>query len=196
MTTENKSIRDFGYQVAQHGDMLIADAMDAVKLIPGFPDNVADEIVAEFKAGCILRKADLVKPTVYIREGVDNYVISDGKPPKGATTLKLDVAYAMTYTPQLFGALRKTQPNLHRMVKVIRDDVSKYASNKWNGLVATYKRATAGPRDRSVNKSFSDWLDDTLAAILKRAKTAASRGDTSVPSDKAGIRKLILDRLA
>lgn len=182
------SLQDFGYKVAGYADTGLGYGTWAAKNIPGFPDNVSDETKAEVFAGFIHRKADLMgadgKSRKYRKEGPDNYVPVPADD-TSADTVNINVGYAMAYSSQQFGSLRKAQPNLHRLVKEVRDEVNKYCSNKWQYLIRLYREANKPARERSVNKSFAEYIDETLAAMTKRHKTALARGDTTAPTKTA-----------
>lgn len=187
------SLRDFGYKVATYADRGTAYGEWAHDNIPGFPDNVPEEKKAEVFAGFIARKADLMEPSVksYRKEGADNFILMvPGE--TSVSTVRLTAAYAMSYSSQQFGSIRKTQPNLHRLVKEIRDEVNKYCSNRWTALVNLYKAAHKESRKRDINKTFAEWLDETIANIIKRHKTALARTmgsdgkpDPSLPGKEA-----------
>lgn len=196
MSDNITSARDLGFQFAAAIDHSASLALLARDVIPGFPDDVPEGGWDDFNAGCLQRKADITPARLFVREGVDTYrEITGQKAPKGADTLSLDVAYAMSFSQQQAGALKKHQPNLHRMVSTLRTDANKYLSNTRRRLVATFKAVTAGPRDRAHNKSFTEWLDDTVAAIVKKAKRCATTESNPALTEMKTIREMVLARL-
>lgn len=188
------SARDFGMQFSTYQDRGTAYALRAPEFINNFPECEPEDW-AEFNNGCIQRKADITSPVVYLRDGVDSYTKLEGKAPKGADKLELSVGYVMSMSSQQAGSLKKTQPNLHRLVMALRKEVGQYCSNKRTALVRMYKAATAQPRTRDINKKFTEWLDETVANIVKRGRTAATREQDPTLSDKRVIAEMIASRL-
>lgn len=196
MSDNITSARDLGFQFAAAIDHSASLALLARDVIPGFPDDVPEGGWDDFNAGCILRKADITPARIFVREGVGKYrEITGQKAPKGAEILKADVGYVMSFSQQQAGALKKSDPELHRIVTAGRTDTNKYVSNTRRRLVATFKAVTAGPRDRSHNKSFTEWLDDTVAAIVKKAKRCATTESNPALSEMKTIREMVNARL-
>jgi 23S rRNA maturation mini-RNase III len=158
------------------------------------PDCEAEDW-AEFNAGCIQHYNDITPVELFLREGVDKYRPVD-KAPKGADVVRLSVDYVMSLSSQQAGALRKTQPELHGLIMPRRKAVNAYVSNKRAALVRMYKAATAQPRARDINKTFSEWLDETVQNIVKRGKTAATREANPELTSKTVLRDMIVARLS
>lgn len=184
------SPKTLGYAFATNLGATVSLAAKAATLIPGFPENVAPEVKTEVIAGFTLRKAELVPVIEYHREAHDTWTPITGEVPKGVTPHEIGVAYAMAYSPTDFGKLKTETPNLHRIVKTIRDDVSKYNSNTWSRMVAMYKTSQDGSRERAANASWYDAMRKTLDGLATRAKNARTKGDTTAP-DEAKIGKAI-----
>lgn len=175
------SVQDLGYQYSSHADRGAEFALIAAKTISGFPDNVSDDDTKAFAAGCYQRKNELVLPKFYVcTDSIDTWAeVPNGNKVNGAEPLRLDVAYAMGYSQQVFGALKERKPNLHRLIGDIRTDANKYKSNRWNSLVRMYKALQDGSRQRSVNKSMLDHTKEVMSNLVKKNKVALSKSDAS-----------------
>jgi hypothetical protein len=90
----------------------------------------------------------------------------------------------MSFSSQAFGNFRNDEPIKHGIHKGWRDDWSDYKSNRMKDLkryVKQYLDSLAGKvRERAPTKDFAVWLAETVSTIKDRAKTAKSRGDTTV----------------
>ena len=188
-TTQQFDIRNFGYEFSSYVERGTEFALLAKEKIAGFPDNVTDETKAEFFIGVDLRQQEnrnkAKKESLYIQDGDDTYIPLGSKAaPDGKTVVRLDIAYAMSYTGQAFGKIKAKQPNLHGIVGEIRTAVSQNRSQVWNRLVASYT-ATLDSAART-RKAPDDWavtMDNAFKALKKKFKPALARGDTTVPSE-------------
>jgi len=189
--TEVTSLADFGYKVALYADVGVGFGEYAKANIPNFPDDVSDEDKAQVFAGFMHRKIDLLlaEPTsyVYLREGPGRWTPVD-KSDKSADAVNA-ATLAMQYSAQAYGALRKSDPEQHRLLKPIRDSINKYCSNKWRYLVRLYSDAHKEARTRAANKTWAEYIDETLANIVKRHKTMLANSsvkggtpDTTLPT--------------
>lgn len=183
---------DLGYKHARTKEAGAALALRAGEMITGFPENVSDEDKNRVCEGYRLRKDELDGTVYYRLEGKDTYHASTREAylKDQSNHMALNVAYAFSYTQQQFGALKKEQPNKHALIGAVRTAVNKYCSNTWGSLVSTYKALTRGPRVRSNNSSFFDWLGETFEAMTKRAAVARTREGGEVPSE-AQLKKAI-----
>jgi len=174
------SLKDFAAKQAGHVLNGTAYAHWAADNIEGFPDDVSKESMEQIHEGYMLKYVEFVSPMKFLREG-DAFIPlkADSAAPEGKEVIEIGPVLAMSYTSQAYGALRKDQPNFHSLIKSVRSAFQKYTSNAWNSLVATHRRMTAAPRERSVNKEFITYLDETFSGMTTRNKTALSRGDTT-----------------
>ena len=190
-----KSLTDFAAQQAKWDDKGAEYAMWAAENIVGFPDNVSTEDMEKIHAGYLLTKAELVPDEKYVvEEGAWRLARASDSPTLPGRTLTF--VQAMSYSGTEFGALRKESVSWHAAVKRMRDDGNKYKSNKWNRLVGLYNKLTKVGM-RTANKTYAEWLDEILAQMVSKAKTATARGDSTAPSETdaraavAAIRKSI-----
>ena len=171
------SYADFGYQQAKYNDGFGAYKSYAKNKIPGFPDNVADEIKSEIYAGYATRYNEIHPPVRYVREGNDTFIpVAEGMKLEGREVVEIGIHYALAYTQQEYGGLKDKQKNLHAIVGEFREKFRKYRGNCWNALV---KKDGNEGRTRSANVEFVAYLNKTRDAMVKRNKTAMARGDKS-----------------
>ena len=173
-----RSLKDAGYQAAQIGEGRAAIARYVLDKCPEFLDACPKEVKEELFAGFQLRAYELWGDSAY-RQGEMGGLVPDATGAPGNIVLNVNVA--MAYTGQAFGKLKEENPDLHGLIKALREKFSKYASNCMADLRTACKRIVneSSPRERSANKAFTEALRDALTAFGARAKTAQGRGDTT-----------------
>ena len=186
------NLKQIGYQQATNKDNERSLARTVYEAYPNFDEEVTDEAKAELFAGYQLRVAEnqpkidqhfVVESGNYIP--VDKAKFDAHKGEKYHRT----VANIMHYTPQAFGALRHSNPQLHSLIKGERDSVSKYCSNRLADLKkAIHSIKNEGvARVRGATKTFAETVKDTMDGLKKKCANAKARGDES-----ANDKKLIL----
>jgi len=189
MTTLN--LKQIGYQQATNKDNERVLARSVYEAYPNFDEEVTDEAKAELFAGYQLRVAEnqpKIDQRFVIESGnylpVDKLAFDNHKGEKYHRT----VANIMAYTPQAFGALRQSNPQLHSLIKAERDSVSKYCSNRLADLKkAIHAIKNEGvARVRGATKTFAETVKETLDGLKKKCANAKARGD-----DSANEKKLI-----
>ena len=185
------NLKQIGYQQATNKDNERSLARTVYEAYPNFDDEVADEVKAELFAGYQLRVAEN-QPSIdqhFIVESgnylpVEKLAFEKHEGEKYHRT----VANIMAYTPQAFGALRQSNPQLHSLIKAERDSVSKYCSNRLNDLKKAIKaiKNEGVARERGATKSFAETVKDTMDTLKKKCANAKARGD-----DSANEKKLI-----
>jgi len=185
------NLKQIAYQQASFADNLKGLARSVYESYPNLDDEVADEVKADLFAGYQLRVAEnqpkidqhfIVESGNYLP--VEKLAFDNHKGEKYHRT----VANIMAYTPQAFGALRQSNPQLHAVIKAERDSVSKYCSNRLADLKkAIHAIKNEGvARVRGATKTFAETVKDTLDGLKKKCANAKARGD-----DTANERKLI-----
>ena len=181
--TEPTSIKDAAYRFARAGETATDLARFIMVQAPEFPSEVSAELKADLFAGFMTRAHELWGQDYFTRGESGTLVKAgnslDGKAeyPKGSTTLSLHFCYS--FSQQEFGQLKNKDPQLHGLVKQMRDKFSKYASNNLSAL----KRSASNilnegkTRERCATKAFTQSLTDMFADYDKRVKNAESRGD-------------------
>ena len=190
MTTIN--LKQVGYQQATNKDNERVIARSVYEAYPNFDEEVSDEVKAELYLGYQLRVAEN-QPKIDQR-----FVVESGNylPVEKVAFEKHEgekyhrtVANIMAYTPQAFGALRQSNPQLHSLIKAERDQVSKYCSNRLADLKKAIKaiKNEGVERVRGATKTFAETVKDTMDGLKKKCANAKARGD-----DSANDKKLIL----
>jgi hypothetical protein len=185
------NLKQIAYQQASFADNLKGLARSVYESYPNLDDEVADEVKADLFAGYQLRVAEnqpkidqhfIVESGNYLP--VEKLAFDNHKGEKYHRT----VANIMAYTPQAFGALRQSNPQLHAVIKAERDSVSKYCSNRLADLKkAIHAIKNEGvARVRGATKTFAETVKETLDGLKKKCANAKARGD-----DTANDKKLI-----
>jgi hypothetical protein len=186
------NLKQIAYQQASFADNLKGLARSVYEAYPNLDDEVTDEVKADLFAGYQLRVAEnqssidqhfIVESGNYLP--VEKLAFDNHKGEKYHRT----VANIMAYTPQAFGALRQSNPQLHAVIKAERDSVSKYCSNRLADLKkAIHAIKNEGvARVRGATKTFAETVKDTMDGLKKKCANAKARGD-----DSANDKKLIL----
>jgi hypothetical protein len=190
MTTIN--LKQVGYQQATNKDNERVIARSVYEAYPNFDEEVSDEVKAELYLGYQLRVAEN-------QSNIDQHFVVEGGNYLPVEKLAFDkhtgekyhrtVANIMAYTPQAFGALRQSNPQLHSLIKAERDQVSKYCSNRLADLKKAIKaiKNEGVARARGATKTFAETVKDTMDGLKKKCANAKARGD-----DSANDKKLVL----
>ena len=169
------TFKDAGYQGAKSGETMEKVAQFVISKCPDFLNSYSDEVGAELKSGWALRWQELHPAVVYSDEWTPN--------PKGMHSVSL--AYCLSYSQQAFGQIKTDNPVKHGVIKGIRDDFSKYVSNRMSDLKrAVRKELDKGKvRERIQAKVWTDFQTDTFDAMKARCKTALARNDATAPTE-------------
>jgi hypothetical protein len=186
------NMKQVGYNQASFSDSIKGIAREVYAGFPNFDVEVSDEVKAELNAGYQLRIAEnqpKLKQHFVIENG--NYLPVDEtafNKFEGAKYIR-SVDNIMSYTPQAFGALRTSNPQLHSILKEPRDAISKYCSNTLNALKKAVReiKNEGKPRERGATLSFAQTVKETLDGLKKKCANAKARVD-----ETADEKKLIL----
>lgn len=176
-----KSYKDAFYNAARATDTVAESARFIHAKCPTFLDSIPEDVAVEMDEGLSLRFSEIKPAVTYSR--IDGNLVEGAK---GKEKIEVSVFFAMSYTPQAFGALRTEDPQMHALIKVWRDAWSKYRSNRIGDIKREIRRLIDGPRTRSVTKTFVEYLVDALDNMVTRGKNAKSRGDDTVDLDLLG----------
>lgn len=179
---KNLNLKQIAYQQATFADSLKGLARSVYEAYPNFDEEVSDEAKAELNLGYQLRFAEnnpkldqhfIVKDNAYLP--VDKLAFEKHEGEK----LHRTVASIMSYTPQAFGALRHSNPVLHGLIKIDRDAISKYCSNRQSDLKKAIRaiKNEGVARVRGATKSFAETVKDTMTSLKKKCANAKARGD-------------------
>ena len=169
------SFKDAGYQGAKSGETMAKVAQFVISKCPDFLNSYSDEVGKELKDGWALRWQELHPATTYSDEWIPN--------PKGMHNVSL--AFCLSYSQQAFGQIKTDNPVKHGVIKGIRDDFSKYVSNRLSDLKrAVRKELDKGKvRERIQAKVWTDFEKDTFDGMKARCKTALARNDATAPTE-------------
>jgi hypothetical protein len=185
------SLKDLGYQQAGTGDSLDQQAEYALAHISGFPEDISSEAREMLYEGYRQRKSEKNPAKVYAVVN-DHYVLATPEQIKNAKVEKVElgVAYAFSYSSQEFGKLKNTNPALHGIIKVIRDDVADYCSNRLGDLKRACKRILAkrnGTTTTRTTLDFAESMTKLFDAQAKSVKVKEAKRDTTANSAKYAL---------
>jgi hypothetical protein len=170
------SLKDLGYQQAKTGDSLESQAQYALGNITGFPNDVPSEAKDMLYDGYRMRYSER-KPAVTYAVINDHYVIATPEQVQNKKIEKIDVgvAYAFAYSPQEFGKLKNTNPALHGIIKVIRDDVADYCSNRLGDLKRAATRLLN--KDKGVQRQTLDFAESVKKVFDQLGKSVKVKAE-------------------
>ena len=183
------SLKDLGYQQAGTGDSLDQQAEYALAHISGFPEDISSEARESLYEGYRMRHSERHPAKIYAVVN-DHYVLATPEQIKNAKVEKIElgVAYAFSYSSQEFGKLKNTNPALHGIIKVIRDDVADYCSNRLGDLKRASKKLIA--KKDGTTRTTLDFAQSMLKAFEaqeKSVKVKQGKGDTTANSAKYAL---------
>jgi hypothetical protein len=189
------SIKDGAYQQATATQKIRDFAGYCIDNVAGFPDSLPDETKEQLYQGYQLRYSqnnDAVTYAVinshYIKANEEHY--ANEKIEK----IELSVAYVMSFSPQEFGKIKNDNPELHTLIKELRDKVGIYCSNRKNDLVRTAKNIISEKegktKTRTANKDFDESITALFESFDTKLKTAKSRGDITADENRYKKAKL------
>ena len=185
------SLKDLGYQQASTGDSLDNQAEYALANIAGFPEDIPSESREMLYDGYRMRHNERHPAKVYAVVN-DHYVLATPEQIKNAKVEKIEigVAYAFAYSSQEFGKLKNTNPALHGIVKVIRDDVADYCSNRLGDLKRSAKKILAKRTGTTTTRTtlfFNESMKNTFDAQEKSVKIKEAKRDATANSAKYAL---------
>jgi len=178
---EFASLKDMGYKQADNSISTVRMAQYALEHIDKFPAEVSDEAKAELYAGYRLRFSELRPATDYAV--INDHIIlatPEHMANENIEKICIGVQYAFSYTAQEFGKLANTRPELHALVRDIRERTNKFCSNTLGALKAAATKILNEGKDRvrTANRNFDEFVDDWFSNTAPtRMKGAKARGD-------------------
>ena len=175
------SFRDLGYKQAKHSEGSAEQAAWAIKNSPGFPETeINPENKAQLFGGYHLRFGENNPGKVYaIVNG--NYVTAtdDMLANKSVEKILIDVGYAFSMGSHEFGKLKNENSALHTVVKIVRDKVNTYCSNRLGDLIREAKRVQniGKARARASVIDFNQRVIKALDDLGSKCKLATLRLD-------------------
>jgi len=177
------SVKDAAYKFARAGETSASIARYIMDNDSSFPDEVSKELKADLNAGFMLRATELWGDQFYKLGDGGTYIpmgnsieLKNVAPEK---SIRVGLSYCFAMSQQEFGQLKNKDPQLHSIVKPMRDKFSKYSHNN---IVALKLAARTLMNDgkskaRTGNKNFVDALIEMFATYDKRVLNAEARLD-------------------
>ena len=179
------SVKDAAYKFARAGETSASIARYIMDNDASFPDEVSKELKADLNAGFMLRATELWGDQFYKLGDGGTYIpmgnsieLKNVAPEK---SIRIGLSYCFAMSQQEFGQLKNKDPQLHSIVKPMRDKFSKYAHNNIAALkLAARSLLNDGKtKARTGNKNFVDALTDMFATFDKRVLNAEARLDST-----------------
>ena len=179
-----KSLKDGAYRQASATQTIESVARYCLDTVAGFPETISPEAKDELYNGYRMKFNELNPAQTYaVLNGVYANVEQLSEAPSDKTErVTVGVEFAYSFTNQEFGKLKDENPQLHSLIKTVRDKCSTYCSNRLGDLKRTAKKLTndGKERERVANKTFDEFVDDWLKNIAPtRLRNAVSRGNNS-----------------
>ena len=179
-----KSLKDGAYRQASATQTIESVARYCLDTVAGFPETISPEAKDELYNGYRMKFNELNPAQTYaVLNGVYANVEQLSEAPSDKTErVTVGVEFAYSFTNQEFGKLKDENPQLHSLIKAVRDKCSTYCSNRLGDLKRTAKKLTndGKERERVANKTFDEFVDDWLKNIAPtRLRNAVSRGNNS-----------------
>jgi len=179
------SVKDAAYKFARAGETSASIARYIMDNDASFPDEVSKELKADLNAGFMLRATELWGDQFYKLGDGGTYIpmgnsieLKNVAPEK---SIRIGLSYCFAMSQQEFGQLKNKDPQLHGIVKPMRDKFSKYAHNNIAALkLAARSLLNDGKtKARTGNKNFVDALTEMFATFDKRVLNAEARLDAT-----------------
>jgi len=179
-----KSLKDSAYRQASATQTIESVARYCLDTVAGFPETISPEAKDELYNGYRMKFNELNPAQIYaVLDGVYANVEQLSEAPTDKTErVIVGVEFAYSFTNQEFGKLKDENPQLHSLIKTVRDKCSTYCSNRLGDLKRTAKKLTndGKERERVANKTFDEFVDDWLKNVAPtRLRNAVSRGNNS-----------------
>ena len=179
------SVKDAAYKFARAGETSASIARYIMDNDSSFPDEVSKELKADLNAGFMLRATELWGDQFYKLGDGGTYIpmgnsieLKNVAPEK---SIRVGLSYCFAMSQQEFGQLKNKDPQLHGIVKPMRDKFSKYSHNNITALklAARTLMNDGKSKARTGNKNFVDALIEMFATYDKRVLNAEARLDAT-----------------
>lgn len=178
---ELNNFEDIGYSQAGANATIEARARDAMRLSPGFADEVSDEVKAALYTGYTKRYGELSPEKTYA--AIDgNYVEATGEmltSPKVERVI-ISAALVSAYSTHEIAQMEKTHNARYKEIVVeYRGKLKTYCSNRLRDLQRKAKELSKDPDTRKTreSKTFEKVITDAFESWDKSVKTRSKNGD-------------------
>lgn len=173
--SEPTSMKDAAYKAARGGETIANVARYILKHYPDFAEKQSDVAIEELSGGWALRYQELHVPQHYNAEWVP--VAKDG-------VFIATLAFALSYSQQAAGQIKRESEAKHKIVLKIRTEFSKYRSNRLKDILRAIKQLNPVERQRAPTDNYDAFVKKTLTLLETRCKTAVGRGDTTAHAER------------
>ena len=179
------SVKDAAYKFARAGETSASIARYIMDNDSSFPDEVSKELKADLNAGFMLRASELWGDEFYkLGDGGTYIPLGNSIQLKNVApenSIRIGLSYCFAMSQQEFGQLKNKDPQLHSIVKPMRDKFSKYSHNNIVALKLAARTLlnNGKSKERTGNKNFVDALIDMFATFDKRVLNAEARLDST-----------------
>lgn len=180
------SIKDGAYKQAVASDRMRSVAKFVLEHSKGFPETVQDEVKDQLYDGYRLRFNEVNKPEQYAIIN-DHYVlVNTPELAESREKINIGVDYAFSFTQQQFGKMKNENPYLHSIIKVWRDKVNNYCSNRLGDLKRQARaiQNEGKTRERGATADFAKRIQDVFSDLTDKCKNAQARGDETADSKR------------
>ena len=173
--SEPSSMKDAAYKAARGGETIANVARYILKHYPDFAEKQSDVAIEELSGGWALRYQELHAAQHYNAEWV---------PVKENGMFIATLAFALSYSQQASGQLKRESEAKQKSVANHLTDFSKYRSNRLKDILRAVKQLNPVERERSPIDNYDAFVKKTLTLLETRCKTAVGRGDTTAHAER------------
>ena len=163
------NLKDASYKFALIGETATSVAKYVLEQCPNFLTEVPTEVEAQLVEGWMLRKQELMNDDHKIRTYNNEWI------PDKNGGFHVTLAYVYSYSQQEVGRMRIADPIKHGIVTEVRNEFSKYKNEKMKALKTAIRNLNPANKKRAENKTWNQFIDDTMSEILNRAKSVVAR---------------------
>ena len=187
-----QSVKDAAYQFARSNETAATMAQFIIDADSDFPEKISPELRGQLYAGFMLRASELRGNEIYTY-GENDTLIYRGNTVKTPNfkmpdkAVEFSVFYCASMGAQDFGQLKSKHPQQHGIIKGIRENFQRYASNTLGDIVRAAKRLLndGESQKRAVAAhGFVEALEKMFDTFDKRVKTAHNRNDATANESK------------
>ncbi len=159
----------------------------AAEMLRRYPNAaLPEETWSALKTAWMTRKRGMVPAEWYEKVGADQYYRVQEAPPEEAENfLHLTADFCCSFSSTDFGKLKGEQPNLHALIKGVRDNVSMYAASKKQAFESMLKKMLREEQAHGANakRAFIVALEAYLLDRKKSLANARKQGQTGLCED-------------
>jgi hypothetical protein len=157
--SEPSSMKDAAYKAARGGETIANVARYILKHYPDFAEKQSDVAIEELSGGWALRYQELHAAQHYNAEWIP--VEKDGM-------FIATLAFALSYSQQAAGQLKRESAAKHAIVAKLRTHFSKYRSNRLSDIIRAIKQLNPVEKERAPIDNYDAFVKKTLTLLETR----------------------------